>query len=235
VAWPFVLFVLVHSIIPHKEERFMLPVLPLFLLLLAGAPQALDEAGGRFWHSLKRLWPASRRWLVAVHAVALLLACTSRSQGSLREALLAVRQDPDARGLISIGPELQEYFLSGRELTTARTREVDIGWLARTLERTAQDGPAPNRVITFETDRGQVEIMLMALGLRCEAPVRMTGWWLDRVIFALNPRHNKRRSPIMLYRCEMPVVAQSRPAERCPSEPQRRVTLGDVAVLDRCI
>ncbi|MEL6211420.1 MAG: hypothetical protein AAFR44_14830, partial [Pseudomonadota bacterium] len=37
VAIPFGLFVLVHSAIPHKEERFMFSVLPLFFALLAPA------------------------------------------------------------------------------------------------------------------------------------------------------------------------------------------------------
>lgn len=208
VTWPFVVFVVVHSAIPHKEERFMLPVLPLFLLLLAAAPSALEETRGRFWRTLQRWWPWTRRWLVAIHAVALLLACTSQSQGSLREALVAVRADPKARGLVSIGPELQTYFLSGRQLVTARTADIDIGWLARTLEHATNKGPIPNRVITFEADRGKVEIMLVALGLRCETPTRMSGWWLDRLVYSLNPKHNKRRSPILLYRCELPAVAQ---------------------------
>jgi hypothetical protein len=227
VAWPFVTFVLVHSAIPHKEERFMLPVLPLFLLLLAGAPRALEEASGRFWNALQRWWPWARGWLVAVHAVALLVACTSQSQKSLREALVAVREDPEARGLISIGPELQTFFLGGRRLVTARTAEIDIGWLVRTLEQAQQEGLAPNRVITFEADRGKVEIMLLALGLRCEAPTRMSGWWLDRAVYALNPRRNERRSPILLYRCEPPALARHlpSPAERFldgPSSPTFR-------------
>jgi hypothetical protein len=33
VLFPFVSFVVLHSLIPHKEERFMIPVLPLFFIL----------------------------------------------------------------------------------------------------------------------------------------------------------------------------------------------------------
>ncbi|MEM6730242.1 MAG: hypothetical protein AAF658_01730, partial [Myxococcota bacterium] len=44
VSIPWVAFVVFHSLIPHKEERFMLPAVPLFLILLALTPDVLDDA-----------------------------------------------------------------------------------------------------------------------------------------------------------------------------------------------
>ncbi len=47
--WIFLLFVTVHSLIPHKEERFMLPVLPLFLMLITPAALWLYNRNPAGW------------------------------------------------------------------------------------------------------------------------------------------------------------------------------------------
>lgn len=204
VAWPFLSFVLLHSLVPHKEERFMLPVLPLFLVLLAAAPSALATAGGRAWEVVKRGWPASRRLLVVIHVLLLGISITAQSQANLKDAMLALRDDGGARGVVSMGPELQAYFLDRPELVLAGG-EVDAVWLARTLRRVA-DQP-PNRFLAFAPDRMKAEILLLGFGLQCEAAEEISGWWLDRLLYRLNPARNRRRSPVLLWRCEPPAVA----------------------------
>ena len=43
----FLVFLVSHSLIPHKEDRFMIPILPVFLLLLAPLVNRLIEEGAR--------------------------------------------------------------------------------------------------------------------------------------------------------------------------------------------
>ncbi|MEE8410349.1 MAG: hypothetical protein V3T05_12135 [Myxococcota bacterium] len=207
VTWPFVVFVIVHSAIPHKEERFMLPVMPLFLILLAAVPSALTDAKGRFWEWARKVWPATRGYLLVVYAVALIVACTAQSQANLRQAVIILRHDPAARAVVSIGPEVQAYFLGDRNLPIRRTSKIDIGWLARTLEALRNEGVQPNRFLGFEAESSKVAIMLAALAYRCKEPIRLDGWWLDRLVYRLNPRRNLRRSPVLIWHCEPPVVA----------------------------
>jgi len=207
VAWPFLSFVVVHSLIPHKEDRFMLPMLPLFLILLAAAPSALESARGPWWERIRRLWPATRTFLIVMHVLAVIIASTAQSQASLRDAMITLRADTEMRALISMGPELQTYFLARPDAPTRRLGRVDAGWLARTLEELGDSGVLPNRFLSFAAEGHKLQILLPAFGLTCEPPEEVDGWWLDRVIYALNPKRNKRRSPVLIWRCERPAVA----------------------------
>jgi Alg9-like mannosyltransferase family len=48
----FVVFVAAHSIVPHKEERFMVPVLPIFLILLTPLAVFLLKASASPWRAI---------------------------------------------------------------------------------------------------------------------------------------------------------------------------------------
>jgi hypothetical protein len=205
VTVPFVAFFVFHSLVPHKEERFMLPVLPLFLILLAAAPQALAQAQGPIWARLKR-WARPTWILVAgVHVAALLLAVTSQSQANLREAMTRLRHDSETRAIVSMGPELQTYFLGRPKVPTYRTSEVDAVWLGRTL-RQAQEEP-PNRFLAFAPDRLKAELLLLSFGMACAPAEVIDGWWFDRLLYELNSHRNRRRAPVLLWRCEPPALA----------------------------
>ena len=54
----------------------------------------------------------------------------------------------------------------------------------------------------------KLQILLPAMGLACEPPQEIDGWWLDRLVYALNPKRNRRRSPVLIWRCDRPAVAQ---------------------------
>ena len=205
VTWPFLTFLVFHSLVPHKEERFMLPVLPLFLILLAAVPHTLAEADGPIWARLRAFWPATWKLLVVVHLAALLIAVTSQSQANLREAMTRLRHDPEARGIISLGPEVEGYFLGRPELPLYRKSEVDAVWLGRTLRQA--ETPRPNRFLAFAPDQMKAELLLLGFGMNCGPAEVIEGWWLDRLLYSLNPHRNRRRSPILLWHCDPPAVA----------------------------
>ncbi len=207
VTWPFVTFVVFHSLVPHKEDRFLLPVLPLFLILLAATPNAVANLGGR-WTRFTRWWRPTRVFLIVVHAAALGLAVTSQSQASVRDAMIALRNEPEAQAIVSMGPEIQAVFLGERGLPFRRHHQPDASVLARQLAELAATGTPADRFLSFASDGGKAAILLAAFGVRCEPPQEYAGWWLDRVIYALNPDHNRRRSPVLVWRCEPPALAQ---------------------------
>ena len=47
--------------------------------------------------------------------------------------MLTVRRDTQTRSVISVGPEIQSYFLGDRAIPTRRTSKLDAGWMARTI------------------------------------------------------------------------------------------------------
>lgn len=214
VSVPFLVFVLIHSLIPHKEERFMLPVLPLFLVLLAAVPMALTDAKGTFWGAIKKIWPATAIFLCVTHVVALLVVMTSQSQQNLREAMLELRKDHEVRAVISLGPEMQTFFLGDTKFPIRRNSQLDAGWVAKTSDNLEQQGHLANRFLGFLVDRAKIQILLEALGYVCEPPEQLDGYWLDRLVFYFNPKRNKRRSPVLIWSCENIGLAKTLPTQQ---------------------
>lgn len=205
VSIPWLAFLLSHSLIPHKEERFMLPVVPLFLLLMAEALPQIDLWFKDSW------WPLWRRRIIgsflALNGVALVLAITTQTQSNTREAMTHLRNDGEANALVSLGPELQTFFLGRPELPRKRTGKPDLVWLGRQLAgMQKRHDLIPNRYLCFEPDCGALQLMMAALELRCAPPLRFPGHWLDRLVFKANPKHNRRRAPVWLLRCEREAI-----------------------------
>lgn len=203
LVWvPFALFVLAHTLIPHKEERFMAPVLPLFLVMVAAALATVPA-----W--AKRFAPAAGVWFVAVHIVALVLVCTHRSQDAQRSALADLRHDTAATGLISAGPELPTFFLG--KLAASRNGEVDAVWMRRAMKALDENGTPANRFVAYREDAFKLGILLEAMALDCPDRRVYEGDLLDTAAYAMNPRHNKRRGPVVVWSCSRPELAMVSP------------------------
>ena len=225
--WPWFSFTLLHTFIGHKEERFMLPVLPLFLLLLAPAGPLIRQMSGRISGPLKRAWPITRNALLVIHLLALALVVTNQSQSNLREAMVTLRQDEGLTTIVSLGPELQTYFLGRPSVQLQRNRKFDALWLRHTLDELGSFSSQTTAILGFSADRARIGILLMAEGLECPAPTQLKGWWLDRLIYKANPRHNLRRSPVDIWRCSHTTLAQLSPPP--PIESLAQAPLAQIA------
>ncbi|MEL6761250.1 MAG: hypothetical protein AAFP04_12725 [Myxococcota bacterium] len=209
-AIPWIAFVLFHSMIPHKEERFMIPALPLFTTMLAMVPDEIERSGGRFFAWAQRWRRPAWGFFAAIHAVALAIAVGAQSQANVRDAMTFLRDDGGANAVISLGPELQPFFLDRTDVPTARTSRPDLVWLGQVLAETQrQSDLIPNRFLCFESECGTLEVMLLALQLSCDPPTQFHGFWGDRLAFRLNPEHNRRRSTVNLYACRRPSLASA--------------------------
>jgi hypothetical protein len=198
LVWlPFFMFVIAHMLIPHKEERFMAPALPLFLVLVAAG-------------LVRRMRPALTVWFVAVHAVVLGVAVAHQSQAGQRHALTRLRHDTEARAVIAMGPEVPTFFLGNRTLPVRRNGEVDAVWLRRAMRDLDVDDTPANRFLAFESDGFKMELLLEAMALDCRREAVFESSFFDQLAYRLNPAHNRRRSPIVLWTCERPEVAAAR-------------------------
>ncbi len=208
VSLPWLSFVVVHSAITHKEDRFMLPVVPLFALCLCHG-WTLRNLNAQDPSAWQRTWPTARAWGAAMLVVALAIGITGQSQANLRDTMLYLRHDDHVHGVVSLGPELQTYFLGRPDIQTRRSRMPDEAWLQQTLIEMHQEGITPNRFVAYSADKNVVEVALRLCGYACAPPVQIDGWWLDRLLARLNPHRNQRRGPIMIHRCVTPDVAAS--------------------------
>ncbi len=166
-------FVLAHSLVGHKEERFMFTMLPLFCALLGPA-----------------LLAAPRRvalGFVAVNTVALVVALLSDGQRGLIDPLLEVGRGEVAVEQVVLVDEkrkrVPEYYLAGK----ARFARV------RTYEQ-AGGMAGPTRFIAAAPPPAE-------LGAGCGPPRYSHGDAVDRVLVWLRPRENRRRDGWVVTDC----------------------------------
>lgn len=197
VGWGLVAFIGIHSLIGHKEDRFLFPILPLFLLLLAAGLVAAWARGG--WHR-RAVW-----FFGVVNTVALPIAVSSDGARSHTVPNLEIARHyrGDELRIAAVGYALFHRYYLGRS--------ADIRRFKTTPElKAAMMGTAWRPHYVFfrkpkHIDRGA----LQALGWDCAAPKVYAGDWVDRVIIAINPDNNRRRRPAYRLDCARPRPARS--------------------------
>lgn len=88
----FLIFVLAHSFVPHKEERFMIPILPIFVVLLVPLLHFL-------WSTAKNSWRL--KYFIGLNGLLLLLVSFNTVQRNT--IALAQHMDRDSRVKVLIG------------------------------------------------------------------------------------------------------------------------------------
>lgn len=100
VIWlPVFLFLAIHSYFPNKQERFMLPIVPLFFVLGFTAWEHWRTASG-WWRGHDRLWRGGLVFAWTLNIVLLVLLCVSYSKRSRVEALYSLRDQRPVKGLL---------------------------------------------------------------------------------------------------------------------------------------
>jgi len=91
IVLPVLLFFLFHSYFPNKQERFVLPVIPFFLVIgIAGWMQF--KQGSAFWSRQKNLWKGIAGFAITLNMVLLLLLSFSSSKKNRVDAMRYLSQ-----------------------------------------------------------------------------------------------------------------------------------------------
>jgi 4-amino-4-deoxy-L-arabinose transferase-like glycosyltransferase len=190
VALPLLSFLVVHSAVAHKEDRYMLPVLPLLALLLG---VALEEAWrGTRWQRLVVV-----AWWVGNVAWGGLLTLSDEFV-NITHPLVEVANDPDVLVLGVGALKLPAMYGNG----DSRVRHADEEDLLIPL----LPEPPPHRVrwVALGPPTPHVQAWLDAHAYRCQPPkAAPSGAW-DRLLYAVNPSHNGRRAPSTVVDCARP-------------------------------
>ena len=179
-------FVLVHSATPHKEERFLYPILPFLLLVF-----------GTLWLSIPEQFRRLRRSLLFFHLGLTGVLFSIHPQTGTRMALESVAQT-DARVLVSLGPEVQEFYLRPKSLPILRNRKFTTAWLQEALKTTEED---QFFILSYQPQDASVVKTIQQNNLHCSNATNFSQNWADNLAYRLNPRHNLRRSPIITRQC----------------------------------
>lgn len=185
LLWPLLLmvgmFVVLHSMIPHKEDRFMVPVITAYLASLAPFSAHLARKGSLGWRGVTFL-------VFNLGAVALIAAVPA--QNNVIGVVRWVGAHPSYRTVwsvrVSTGPYPVAYTAAPtppqRETYYIPTDSVDLG--------RCED------VVAIRSDI--IPPLRDDLGAWEEVAVYQPGL-PERLVIMINPKHNTRRNPIHLF------------------------------------
>src|SRR3989339_1687870 len=97
--WPSFLFFLFHTIFPNKQERFILPIIPMFVVVGTLGWWLFIEKSG-FWQRNMRLFKYSMVFFWIVNTFLWLITTTTYSKKSRCEAMVYLGKQPDATHII---------------------------------------------------------------------------------------------------------------------------------------
>jgi len=195
---PALAFLLAHSVIANKQERFLLPVLPL-LAMLAGA----GFAAVRHWFA-RRGWPRLYRglWIYAggLNGLLLLVAIFNYGKKDRVAPLAAIERRHDATGVVvaqyAYRYDPPVYYLGRprppfRVFVKRDSARADGEWRG-------PGGVAPNYLVLssndYPADSAALSSALNAPLRRIETISPSLG---DRLGQLVNPRHNKARTAVV--------------------------------------
>jgi hypothetical protein len=193
VFWPTLAFLVLHSAYPGKQERFLLPVLPLVLVLCAIGAQALAAESPwllRHRRVVRGLWT----WFWAVNGLLLALFTTYYPKASRVEPLSFLHHQADVRGVVvATGerePPLVPSFYLGKPVP------VTLWPAGGTVEGLAAQlrggGAASPNYLVLSGDAGREERLaaLRPLFPRLALLATFPPSPLDWLLWRLNPRFN---------------------------------------------
>ena len=183
VLWFFILFVLGHSASPHKEERFMIPIIPFFIALLAPMLAHLSAEGAR--------------WRVAyfhiVNAILLALVVTQVPQRNTIDLVLAIDRRPNIVSLATLEDSLALFPSSyGLRARTVPTRGVSMNDVANTQNWSCGEP----LVVRFDKSESFATVPKQEKFIKvAEFPPGL----IERVLVRTNPSRNIRRGKLELW------------------------------------
>ncbi|MBV6404453.1 MAG: glycosyltransferase family 39 protein [Flavobacteriales bacterium] len=119
---PVILFLAAHSWFPNKQERFLLPIVPLVLVLGLTSWEAF-RAGSAWWQARPGLWRGVMRFTWALNLLLLVPITFTYSKRSRVDAMLALREGPPVHGFVVDDtvehepPWMPLYYLGRWEVT----------------------------------------------------------------------------------------------------------------------
>jgi hypothetical protein len=196
---PLLVYVGAHSLVPHKEERFLYPVVGLEMWAVAW----LWSAGALDRYARKVFAPA----LFVIGAIGLLAVCLVNTQeGEIEPPAYAESRYHsvmylDHGSLLGIS-RIRFYFLRPPSDIESVSKE-DLN--ARRIDEALEAHSDINAVVLLTSAPDALNELHALEGIqtmesRCQT-LRSAGSLIDRMIYALNPKHNERRRPTWYLVC----------------------------------
>lgn len=176
----FLVFLIIHSAVPHKEERFMVPVLALFLLLLTPLASHLVFVQKKKWRVA---------YFCAINFLILPFASFNVPQKNTIGLVEYLNTRPDIRTIFTVQDSLT-IFPTAYSLNPATAKEVSTEEAGKLKLQNCSEAVAV---------RKDYEPRLASLGENFVKLDEFQPGILEALLVKLNPKHNIRRGAVSLY------------------------------------
>jgi hypothetical protein len=179
VLFFFFSFFIAHSLSPHKEERFMIPVLPLFFILVTPLVEFVLAGSGRRW----RLG-----YFVPLNLVLLFFTSFNTAQRNIVGLCLYLDQHESIKKVIGVEDTLV-LFPSAFITRSIKHVGITVGELEK-HQYSCQDAIAVRKDV--REAHPEIESKFTKV-------TEFTPGILEHLLVKINPKRNGRRGPIELY------------------------------------
>jgi hypothetical protein len=197
---PIFLFIFFHSYFPNKQERFIFPVIPVFLVVgMSGWYRYIERSA--FWDKHKRLLKNTMIWFWIVNTILLALMTFSYGKRSRCESMYYLRNHQDVTSLYisggTLGPIKPPLFYLGRNINV-----YSIDDSANVLKNENDSKiketvfVKPNYIVFFGKDDlvNRIIEFKKITNSRLEFLSEQEPSFIDNILYKLNPRGNKNTS-----------------------------------------
>ncbi len=173
-------FILTHSLVPHKEERFMIPIIPLFLILLVPLFVYLANDKRQSWRLI---------WFGFVNVVLLLLTSFNTPQSNVIHLVKYLGDKSQINTVLTVNESIvlypTAYILKPPQIKTVSVEEIE-----------KLTGLECSVVVAVREDyNGELKKFPTFHKKIAEFKPGILEQWLVK----LNPEQNRRRGMISLY------------------------------------
>ena len=189
IFYNFIVFLIFHSLIANKLERFIIPIIPLFMLITFIGLEKLQE---------KKLFRKSFIIFFVLNLIFIVPVATARTQMSLVKAANYLRVQSKAKlYLLDIDFWFHVYVGYGKLDYPVQIKKFD-----NLVSKLKSEKDSQIRLLTLLGLTKTQNTALKKLGIVCSKTREFQPDFLEAVVVKLNPKHNRRRSKTVLYLCK---------------------------------
>ncbi|MBN1115513.1 MAG: hypothetical protein JXA66_09245 [Oligoflexia bacterium] len=190
---PFLMFVLLHSFSPHKEDRFMFPVIPVFLMLMVFGLNDICAYCKK--KSFSGLYKFSVGCFICLNIILLLPSISSPTVANIIEPAVYAVSQPDYKGYVSDSPVIPKFFLKFK----GKIKQIKkLKWKKYLCSRAARSVNYVHSIYPPEKT-GITEVPALC-NVRIQYIGNFKSGYIDRFFAFVNPEHNYRRANGYLFK-----------------------------------
>jgi hypothetical protein len=199
LLFPALIYIVVHSINPHKEERYLYPILmPSFLLLGRAWAMSWNKPLEKFFF---------RPFIVIFNGIILFVACFVNTQVSLIGPYGEIQMHSDRMMYmdfdhVDMRDNMAEFFVRGDSVLRHPVGDFNADTIKKEFESSQArlDGFAVMKIRSAEDFSFTQVYQQLAQDFQCSDLMEATSL-SDRILYRLRPEKNQRRRPTSFFYC----------------------------------